>query len=437
MSTNSDDTHTEETNWELHVMNNRYIILKKIGFGSYATVWLSFDVVLMNYNAIKISNPEDYKTCLKETNVYKKIKEYDSNFLMNIETFFDYKRDDELYHCEIMNLMGNSLYKHIKQKKMSFNDVVNVLKQILLGLKQLHDNDIIHGDLKPENILLTELSQDMKNFMNVLNIEKIIKNKTYFLDVKNRKKIMIEIKKRIDTTKSNSQSEISEDISSDISDINIVDHNSDSESEIWSISSYEDCDNCEIYKKSTKENICNTNILDNTDNNLKIKITDMGGCVLADTKRKKQIQTCYYMSPEILLRLPYNKSSDMWALGCTAYEILTGKILFYPDDYNGNEDRFHLYEIMSKLNLIPEQLKSLIEKSRYRDILFTLNCKKIKGFDTIEYFDLKHNIKQFLKSENIEDDNINAFCDFVMKCLDIDDNKRIDVNTALYHPLFE
>ena len=35
----------------------------------------------------------------------------------------------------------------------------------------------------------------------------------------------------------------------------------------------------------------------------------------------RQIGTPYYMSPEIWANRPYDAGSDMWALGCTLYEL--------------------------------------------------------------------------------------------------------------------
>ncbi len=40
------------------------------------------------------------------------------------------------------------------------------------------------------------------------------------------------------------------------------------------------------------------------------------------------IGTPYYMSPEIFNHEPYNHTSDIWALGCVAYELLTLKHAF-------------------------------------------------------------------------------------------------------------
>ena len=57
-----------------------------------------------------------------------------------------------------------------------------------------------------------------------------------------------------------------------------------------------------------------------------IKLGDFGiACVLQNTLDHAQtvIGTPYYLSPEICQRQPYNHKSDIWAVGCVLYEMIT------------------------------------------------------------------------------------------------------------------
>lgn len=42
----------------------------------------------------------------------------------------------------------------------------------------------------------------------------------------------------------------------------------------------------------------------------------------------KQVGTPFYLSPEIVEGKKYSTKSDIWALGCVAYELLTLKKVF-------------------------------------------------------------------------------------------------------------
>ena len=42
----------------------------------------------------------------------------------------------------------------------------------------------------------------------------------------------------------------------------------------------------------------------------------------------------FYRAPELILGMPYDYGIDMWSIGCTLYELYTGKILFAGDSNN-------------------------------------------------------------------------------------------------------
>ena len=155
-----------------------------------------------------------------------------------------------------------------------------------------------------------------------------------------------------------------------------------------------------------------------------VKISDMGGCMIneGEQKRKNQ-QTCYYMAPELILKLPYNESADMWALGCILYEIVCGKILFDPSKYDGNEDRYHLHLIESLIEPVPEHMKKL---STYKDVIFSSNMKRIKGFDELIKKDIKNDLVNYLLPKHNKDlKQITSFCDFLFQCLSKDTNDQL------------
>jgi len=54
-----------------------------------------------------------------------------------------------------------------------------------------------------------------------------------------------------------------------------------------------------------------------------IKIGDLNVCkrMKGNNLLRTQIGTPYYMSPEIWANRPYDKSADLWAVGCTIYEL--------------------------------------------------------------------------------------------------------------------
>jgi len=436
-------SYYDDIEWDFHFLNNdRYLVIKMLGFGGYSSVWLSYDIVLKKYFAIKISKSEDgdYEVCENESKIYDKIKKLNSDYLIKSVNSFTHDYDDNKYFCTVLPLVGLSLYKYIKKYgKLDHNSVFECVKKILTGLDTLHSNKIIHGDIKPENILMTTIDPDISTLINKLRLNQIIKNKQTISDNKIKNTIISNIKKII-----HEHEQHTDDGSTDECSINSTDTDTntdtDTDTEIWSINSSEsDDDNT------------NDNTNDNDNNKLPISniiISDMGNLIHVNDKNKKsQIQTQYYMSPEVILRLEYDTSCDMWALGCTIYELLSGKLLFRTDDDN-NEDRKHLHLINEKIGYVPHDM---IIKSRYRDVLYTKDMNKIKGYNDhanndIIGNDAKKNTDEIvicLKTDKLcescfendidfeHDDHKKILMTIMKGCFEIDPTKRIKSHYAL------
>lgn len=71
-----------------------------------------------------------------------------------------------------------------------------------------------------------------------------------------------------------------------------------------------------------------------------LKICDLGTAIdrsdaaTAHNEITPYLVSRFYRAPEIILGLPYDYAIDMWSIGCTLYELYTGKILFTGDSNN-------------------------------------------------------------------------------------------------------
>lgn len=81
------------------------------------------------------------------------------------------------------------------------------------------------------------------------------------------------------------------------------------------------------------------NILVNEQRNI-LKICDLGTAIdrsdaaTAHNQITPYLVSRFYRAPEIILGMPYDYGVDMWSIGCTLYELYTGKILFTGDSNN-------------------------------------------------------------------------------------------------------
>ena len=103
----------------------------------------------------------------------------------------------------------------------------------------------------------------------------------------------------------------------------------------------------------------------------RIKIMDFGlSCVLNNQANSKNltkcenyhVQTRYYRSPEVMLGIPYDQSSDMWQLGVIAAEMFRGKRFIISES-----DADHLAATMEIIGLPP---LSVLESSSERQIYY-------------------------------------------------------------------
>lgn len=79
-------------------------------------------------------------------------------------------------------LPGKDLMTLWKEKKLTDPVViVNLLRQILEGIKHIHDAGVIHRDLKPQNILinLTTMKPYIIDFGLSLLLDETVTNKSY------------------------------------------------------------------------------------------------------------------------------------------------------------------------------------------------------------------------------------------------------------------
>jgi serine/threonine-protein kinase SRPK3 len=450
--------------WTGKIFGKNYVMLKKLGKGSFSSVWLAYSYSENNYIAIKIFNINDYDNGTIEKKNYDRINKLKSDNLMSYIKTFDYGADEYtestpnsetesvmLHLCMVMKLMGCSTYDLIRRGKYKNGLPLNLIHKITIsiveGLNSLHKNGIIHTDIKPENILLEgeqEYYRDLTKTISDLKM-RVLKMKGGSKKKKNGEPSqMVElnmlklaelykntlIKKdnifkggskqnTIDSISSNDSydSEYSDDTGSKL---NIDDSDYDSDNDSDNDSNLSDDEDEKDFIPINETFLTNPTI----------KLTDMGTCIL-DGAKKYSIQTRYYRAPEILMKIECTEKCDMWSLGCTLYELLTGKILFNPDEYEAsNIDTYQLYLIVKRLGMIP---KYMIDKCTKRELFFSSDKTSVRGYKDVYYQSL---ISELLTSQNRKNKRYVQLVDLIVKLLEIDPKKRISSKEVMLHSFF-
>ena len=416
MFSNNYEGEEHKLDWSEHIFsgsnNNKYILIKRIGYGSYSSVWVAYKLNdnSNHFYAIKIHNTEDIKEGLKEIQIYTKFKKLCiPNIIKCVDQFVitkTIKKGESKHICIVLDLLACSLYDLLKSDKyakgLHIDSVINITKQILESLNILHNNDIIHTDIKPENILLNGITFENKKILDDIKKKNGIKSIKKYIE-KN-----IELFTDSDDDYSSSEMSYSDSDISDCSEKQFEDQ--------ISLLNF-DSENSELIYSSNDEYIDNskTPILLDTKyiENPNIVLTDLGTCLSKDERKRKSIQTKYYKAPEVLLKIGYDTKADIWALGCTIYELLTGEILFDPDNVKDQLTRYHLKSIIEIVGPIPEYM---INNSFLKEVYFTTDYK-LKG--TVFY---KNNTQKILNISS--DPKYKKFLSCIFEMLEIDPIKR-------------
>lgn len=142
------------------IFHNRYILVKALGQGASADVWMAKDTRANNL--------------LVALKIFSQHSEMDSYGLQNFEREFT-----TVYNMKHSNLLPPTGYDICEGRpylvmqycengscngmagRMEENDIIKFLHDVAAGLEYLHDHNIIHQDIKPDNILV----DDNCNFM--------------------------------------------------------------------------------------------------------------------------------------------------------------------------------------------------------------------------------------------------------------------------------
>lgn len=116
------------------------------------------------------------------------------------------------------------------------------------------------------------------------------------------------------------------------------------------------------------------------DQNVRVKIVDLGNACWTHHHFTSKIQTRQYRSPEVILGLHYTTSADIWSFACTIFEMLTGDFLFEPrkgQHFSKNDD--HFAQIIELLKVFPKKYAAPGKNSRKFFDRYG-NLRRIQGF---------------------------------------------------------
>ncbi|XP_020297645.1 serine/threonine-protein kinase PRP4 homolog isoform X1 [Pseudomyrmex gracilis] len=180
-----------------------------------------------------------------------------------------------------------------------------------------------------------------------------------------------------------------------------------------------------------------------SESKLVLKLCDFGSASHAhENEITPYLVSRFYRAPEIILGIPYDFGIDMWSVGCTIYELYTGKIMF-----SGKTNNQMLKYFMDLKGKMPNKL---IRKGTFKDQHFDSNCnflyhevdkvterEKIVVMSTLP---ATRDLSAELGGSSLPPEQsrkVGQLKDLLERTLMLDAGKRITVNHALAHPFIQ
>lgn len=170
-----------------------------------------------------------------------------------------------------------------------------------------------------------------------------------------------------------------------------------------------------------------------------LKICDLGSASdISENALTPYLASRFYRAPEVILGLPYDAAMDVWAIGCTLYEMFTGKILF-----PGRSNNQMLRLIMELKGKVPQKLlRKAAFCSNHFDELLNFNSMEVDKITqepilrVLTFSKPVRDLKARLLGTSGPEERtlIVLFVDLLERCLELDSSKRISPVEALKHP---
>lgn len=379
--------------------DGRYVIVRKLGWGHFSTVWLAQDKENNDKHvALKVVRSASHytETALDEISLLKKIVSANpdhpgrSNVVSLLDSF-KHVGPNGSHVCMVFEVLGENLLGLIKRynhKGIPKTLVKQITKQVLLGLDYLHrECGIIHTDLKPENVLIE-----------IGDVEAIVQEVN---EQEDRKKRLQEAKRRKNSESSSTNNsmittptkspkrngrlsrrqtsvvtgsqplpsplktgrKISGGDDDDVNDRESTAEPIEGQLESFAISGRQQQQQEEVEVSNPSSSRSSSNQRNNTtqtaldDNAICVKIADLGNACWVNHHFTNDIQTRQYRAPEVLLGSSWGAGADVWSMACMVFELLTGDYLFDPQSgskYSKDDD--HIAQIIELLGRIPPQI---------------------------------------------------------------------------------
>lgn len=291
------------------VLDNRFRIIRKLGFGQFSIVYMAYDYTSQKFYALKINKSDKWCTMAANDEI-EILNKLNNSSCTSLVSHFKYTSMFGEHIVLVFNIYGETLYRILRDNNyagLPSNVVKSISVDILHALKHLNERGIINTDIKPENILIKNPNKKINHLISKYKCPPITEG--------------IKILDRHPLTMSDSQKSKYNKLKRNGVKLPQADDDVSDEDE-------------EGYISRIQHTV----------------LSDFGNACTVDNHHSSKICTRQYKPPENILSTDYDTSADIWSFGCVVYEMLTGSVLFRPEIYEKGDkkelDDSHLASIL-------------------------------------------------------------------------------------------
>src|SRR5438270_7124707 len=135
-----------------------YRLVRLLGSGGFADVYLAEQIYLNTLAAIKVLNthltPETMTNFLREA---RQLSQLDHPHILRV---LDFGLAQERPYLVMEYAPGGTLrQRHSRGSRVALQSILSYVSDVAAALQYAHDQGLVHGDLKPENLLLGKHEQ--------------------------------------------------------------------------------------------------------------------------------------------------------------------------------------------------------------------------------------------------------------------------------------